>query len=129
MTEDVPPATLPRSTAPSAKLPYDAAHSPLTLPSNGRYGAIPRHIFAPAADIKAAPCARSGASSRNAYCWGQCCYVCDLTDRKAWSVAYQPLCRAAEEASQKEYQDLTLNPGDLDLFIRVGDDVGPRSWR
>jgi cellobiose phosphorylase len=30
-------------------------------------------------------------------CWGQFCYVRDLTDDSAWSVGYQPLCRVADE--------------------------------
>ena len=27
-------------------------------------------------------------------CWGQFCYVRDLTDNRIWSVGLQPLCRA-----------------------------------
>src|SRR5881394_370349 len=30
-------------------------------------------------------------------CWGQFCYVRDLTDDKVWSIGYQPLCVAADE--------------------------------
>ncbi len=30
-------------------------------------------------------------------CWGQFCYVRDLTDGSLWSAGYQPVCRAADE--------------------------------
>src|SRR5262249_19759897 len=30
-------------------------------------------------------------------CWGQFCYVRDLTDGRIWSIGYQPLCRASDE--------------------------------
>ena len=30
-------------------------------------------------------------------CWGQFCYVRDLSDGTVWSVGHQPLCRAADE--------------------------------
>src|SRR5262245_14665075 len=35
-------------------------------------------------------------------CWGQFCYVRDLSDQRVWSIGYQPLCRADDY--QVEFQ-------------------------
>src|SRR5678815_2671076 len=30
-------------------------------------------------------------------CWGQFCYIRDLTDNRKWSIGYQPLCITPDE--------------------------------
>jgi cellobiose phosphorylase len=38
-------------------------------------------------------------------CWGQFCYVCDLTDHQIWSVGFQPLCRDGREYEHEFHAD------------------------
>jgi len=38
-------------------------------------------------------------------CWGQFCYVRDLTDDRIWSVGYQPLCLGADEYEVEFHPD------------------------
>jgi cellobiose phosphorylase len=38
-------------------------------------------------------------------CWGQFCYIRDLTDDRIWSVGYQPLCRSADEYEVEFHPD------------------------
>src|SRR4051812_15880480 len=55
-------------------------------------------------------------------CWGQFCYLRDLTDGTAWSAGYQPLCRAADEyevafhADRAEYR---RRDGDTETHLAV----------
>ena len=48
-------------------------------------------------------------------CWGQFCYVRDLSDHNTWSVGHQPLCRAAED------YEVVFRPWRADLRRRDGD--------
>src|SRR5262249_53865941 len=74
----------------------DTAPPQLALLSNGRYGVV----------ITAAGggCGTWGGLDVTRWredatrdCWGQFCYLRDLTEGAAWSAGYQPLCRAADE--------------------------------
>jgi cellobiose phosphorylase len=48
-------------------------------------------------------------------CWGQFCYVRDLTDDRFWSVGHQPLCRGADE------YEVELHPDRAEFRRRDGD--------
>ena len=48
-------------------------------------------------------------------CWGQFCYVRDLTEDRTWSVGYQPRCRGADE------YEVELHPARAEFRRRDGD--------
>jgi cellobiose phosphorylase len=55
-------------------------------------------------------------------CWGQFCYVRDRTDGTAWSAAYQPLCRAAQEnavAFHADRAEFSRRDGDTETHWAV----------
>ena len=37
-------------------------------------------------------------------CWGQFCYVRDLTDNKSWSIGHQPLCTGGLMSTECDLQ-------------------------
>ena len=55
-------------------------------------------------------------------CWGQFCYVGDLGERNAWSVAHQPLCRPADDYEAVFHPwraDFRRQDGDLQTRLAV----------
>jgi cellobiose phosphorylase len=48
-------------------------------------------------------------------CWGQFCYVRDRSERTAWSVGHQPLCRPADD------YEAVFHPWRADFRRRAGD--------
>jgi cellobiose phosphorylase len=71
-------------------------HSRLALLSNGRYGVIITATGAGASTWRGLDVTR-WREDVTRDCWGQFCYVRDLASGKAWSIGYQPMCRAADE--------------------------------
>src|SRR5262245_28498355 len=96
MTTDVRPATLGRPKAERSALPYDAEHPRLALLSNGQYGVIITAAGAGMSTWRGLDVTR-WREDVTRDCWGQFCYVRDLTVDTMWSVGYQPLCEAADE--------------------------------
>jgi cellobiose phosphorylase len=75
---------------------YASPRPRLALFANGRYGVMITAAGAGASTWRGLDVTRWREDlTRN--CWGQFCYVRDLTDGRLWSVGYQPLCRAADE--------------------------------
>jgi cellobiose phosphorylase len=55
-------------------------------------------------------------------CWGQFCYVRDLSERNSWSVGHQPLCRAADDYEAVLYPwraNFCRQAGDLQTRLAV----------
>jgi cellobiose phosphorylase len=96
MTKDDRPGTFDRSIAAGHALTNGAAPPRLALLSNGQYGVIVTAAGAGVSTWRGLDITRWREDGTRD-CWGQFCYVRDLTDGKVWSVAYQPLCRAANE--------------------------------
>ncbi|HME90304.1 MAG TPA: carbohydrate-binding protein, partial [Myxococcaceae bacterium] len=100
MTTEIRPATLARPKAPQSTLPYDAEHPQLALLSNSQYGVIITAAGAGVSTWRGLDVTR-WREDVTRDCWGQFCYVRDLSEDKTWSVGHQPLCRAADEYEVK----------------------------
>src|SRR6516225_8152145 len=74
----------------------DAAPPQVALLSNGRYGVVITAAGSGYSTWRGLDVTRWREDATRD-CWGQFCYVRDSTEGTAWSVGYQPLCRAADE--------------------------------
>src|SRR5262245_35354835 len=74
----------------------DTSHPAVALLSNGRYSVMITAAGAGSSTWQGLDVTRWREDGTRD-CWGQFCYVRDLTDDKVWSVGYQPLCPAADE--------------------------------
>ena len=79
-------------------------HPAVTLLSNGRYGVMITAAGAGYSTWRGLDVTRWREDATRD-CWGQFCYVRDLTDDRIWSVGFQPLCRAAEEYEYEFHAD------------------------
>src|SRR5947209_10608846 len=96
MTKGVDTAALGRSMEPGSALSPCAAPPRLALLSNGQYGVVITSAGAGASMWRGLDVTR-WREDLTRDCWGQFCYVDDLTADKAWSAGFQPLCQAADE--------------------------------
>ena len=71
-------------------------HPRLALLSNGRYGVMITAAGSGCSTWRGLDVTRWREDATRD-CWGQFCYVRDLSDGTVWSAGYQPLCRAADE--------------------------------
>lgn len=76
--------------------PFNTAHPRLALLSNGKYSVFVTTAGAGASLWRGLDVTR-WREDVTRDCWGQFCYVRDLTADDVWSTGFQPLCRAAEE--------------------------------
>jgi cellobiose phosphorylase len=74
----------------------EAAHPRLALLSNGQYGVIITSTGAGVSTWRGLDVTR-WREDRTRDCWGQFCYVRDLTDNKVWSAGCHPLCKDPDE--------------------------------
>jgi cellobiose phosphorylase len=72
-----------------------AAHPQVALLSNGRYGLVITDAGSGSSTWHGLDVTRWREDATRD-CWGQFCYVRDLTEGTAWSTAYQPLGRVAD---------------------------------
>jgi len=102
MAESIRRAISRRPDRESYGLSHDAVHPRLALLSNGRYSVVITAAGAGASTWRGLDVTR-WREDVTRDCWGQFCYVRDLTDDKVWSIGYQPLCRAPDEHECKFY--------------------------
>jgi cellobiose phosphorylase len=82
--------------APIAGLTADTAPPEVALLSNDRYGVVITAAGSGCSTWRGLDVTRWREDATRD-CWGQFCYLRDLTEGRAWSAGYQPLCRAADE--------------------------------
>jgi cellobiose phosphorylase len=74
----------------------DTAPPQVALLSNGRYGVVITAAGSGCSTWRGLDVTRWREDATRD-CWGQFCYLRDLTQGTAWSAGYQPLCRAGAE--------------------------------
>ena len=74
----------------------DPAPPRVALLSNGRYGVVLTAAGSGCSTWRGLDVTRWREDATRD-CWGQFCYLRDLTEGTAWSAGYQPLCRAADD--------------------------------
>jgi cellobiose phosphorylase len=90
-------AGVAKSTSGSPRLPAnELLPPPVALLTNGQYGVMVTASGAGYSTWRRLDVTRWREDATRD-CWGQFCYVRDLTDDRTWSVGYQPLGRAADE--------------------------------
>jgi cellobiose phosphorylase len=91
------------------------------LLSNGRYGVIITTDGAGCSTWQGLDVTRWREDATRD-CWGQFCYVRDTTEGTAWSAAYQPLCRPADEnevAFHADRAEFRRRDGDAETRLAV----------
>ena len=96
MTEKFNQTDLVRPTKPTAALSYAEAIPSIALLSNSQYSVMVTAAGAGYSTWRGLDVTRWREDATRD-CWGQFCYVRDLTDDKSWSIGLQPLCTAADE--------------------------------
>ena len=99
--------TAPEAASPAGSVQPAADDTPLpavALLSNGRYGVMVTSAGAGYSTWRGLDVTRWREDATRD-CWGQFCYVRDLTDDRIWSVGLQPLCRAGEEYEYELHAD------------------------
>ena len=96
MTEDNRPNEPARTIEPSSAHLAATAIPPIALLSNGQYTVMVTAAGAGYSRWQNFDVTRWREDATRD-CWGQFCYVRDLTDNTMWSAGYQPLCQAADE--------------------------------
>src|SRR3954447_23116858 len=94
----------------------------LTLLSNGSYGVMLTAAGAGYSTWRGMDVTRWREDATRD-CWGQFCYVRDLTDDRIWSVGVQPLCRAGGAHQYAFYADraeFRCRNGDVETRWVVG---------
>ena len=91
MTEKFRQTGLVRSTKPTAALSYAEAIPSIALLSNSQYSVMVTAAGAGYSTWRGLDVTRWREDATRD-CWGQFCYVRDLTDNKRWSIGHQPLC-------------------------------------
>ena len=92
--EPAHPPSLTRG--PTGGTAADPPHPQVALLSNGSYSIVVTDSGAGASTWRGLDVTRWREDAARD-CWGQFCYIRELTDGTAWSAGYQPLCRAGEE--------------------------------
>jgi cellobiose phosphorylase len=101
--------------------------SPITDPprvallSNGRYGVVITGTGSGCSTWRGLDVTRWREDATRD-CWGQFCYVRNLTEGTAWSAGYQPLCRAADEtevAFHADRAEFRRRDGDTETRLAV----------
>ncbi len=91
--------TAPEAASPGGSIrpaTNDTLHPAIALLSNGRYGVMVTAAGAGYSTWQGLDVTRWREDATRD-CWGQFCYIRDLTDDRIWSVGLQPLCQAGEE--------------------------------
>src|SRR5262245_46407432 len=92
----------------------DTRRPAVALLSNGRYGVMITDAGAGSSTWRDLDVTRWREDATRD-CWGQFCYVRDLSERTAWSAGRQPLCGAADD------DEAVLHPWRADFRRRAGD--------
>src|SRR5262245_7742422 len=107
-----------RTTAPSDEsvrfATADTRRPAVAFLSNGRYGVMITAAGAGYSTFRDQDVTRWREDGTRD-CWGQFCYVRELTDRGGWSVGHQPLCRTADG------YEAVFHPWRADFRRRDGD--------
>src|SRR6516162_8523541 len=93
----------------------------VALLSNGRYGVVITAAGSGCATWRGLDVTRWREDATRD-CWGQFCYIRDLTEGTAWSAGYQPLCRAADEnevAFHVDRAEFRRRDGDTETRLAV----------
>ena len=99
--------TAPEAASPAGSVrpaTNDTLHPAVALLSNGRYGVMVTAAGAGYSTWRGLDVTRWREDATRD-CWGQFCYVRDLTDDSIWSVGLQPLCRAGGEHQYEFHAD------------------------
>jgi cellobiose phosphorylase len=99
----------------------DTAPPQVALLSNGRYGVVITAAGSGCSTWRGLDVTRWREDATRD-CWGQFCYVRDLTEGMAWSAGYQPLCRAADEyevAFHADRAEFRRRDGDTETRLAV----------
>jgi cellobiose phosphorylase len=99
----------------------DAAPPQVALLSNGRYGVVITAAGSGSSTWRGLDVTRWREDATRD-CWGQFCYIRDLTAGTAWSAGYQPLCRAADEyqvAFHADRAEFRRRDGDTETHLAV----------
>jgi cellobiose phosphorylase len=99
----------------------DAAPPQVALLSNGRYGVVITAAGSGCSTWRGLDVTRWREDTTRD-CWGQFCYVRDLTEGTAWSAGYQPVCRAADEqevAFHADRAEFRRRDGDRETRLAV----------
>jgi cellobiose phosphorylase len=108
--KDSPTAGLAGHTTIDLRIRPECAAAPDTAPpqigllSNGKYGVVITAAGSGSSTWRDLDVTR-WREDVTRDCWGQFCYIQDLTEGKVWSAAYQPLCRAADKNEVAFYPD------------------------
>jgi cellobiose phosphorylase len=101
--------------------PTDTAPPQVALLSNGRYGVFITAAGGGCSTWRGLDVTRWREDATRD-CWGQFCYVRDLTEGTAWSAGYQPLCRAADDqevAFHADRAEFRRRDGDTETRLAV----------
>ena len=99
--------TAPEAASPAGSVRPATNETPppaVALLSNGRYGVMVTAAGAGYSTWRGLDVTRWREDATRD-CWGQFCYVRDLTDDRIWSVGLQPLCRAGGEYQYEFHAD------------------------
>jgi cellobiose phosphorylase len=97
----------------------------VALLSNGRYGVVITAAGSGCSTWRGLDVTRWREDATRD-CWGQFCYLRDLTEGTAWSAGYQPLCRAADEIEAAFHADRAeFRRRDADTETRLAICVAP----
>jgi len=103
----------------------DTAPPQVALLSNGRYGVVITAAGSGCSTWRGLDVTRWREDATRD-CWGQFCYLRDLTQGTAWSAGYQPLCRAADEHEVAFHADRAeFRRRDADTETRLAVCVAP----
>jgi cellobiose phosphorylase len=99
----------------------DTAPPQVALLSNGRYGVVITAAGSGYSTWRGLDVTRWREDATRD-CWGQFCYIRDLSQGTAWSAGYQPLCRAAdvsEFAFHADRAEFCRRDGDTETRLTV----------
>jgi cellobiose phosphorylase len=108
-------------TRPERATATDTAPPQVALLSNGQYGVVITAAGSGYSTWRGLDVTRWREDATRD-CWGQFCYVRDLTEGTAWSAGYQPLCRAADDnevAFHADRAEFRRRDGDTETRLAV----------
>jgi cellobiose phosphorylase len=112
--------TDPRNRTESAAA-IDTAAPQVALLSNGQYGIVVTAAGSGSSTWRGLDVTRWREDATRD-CWGQFCYIRDLTEGTAWSAGYQPLCRPAdgiEVALDADRAEFRRRDGDTETRLAI----------